>query len=192
MIVKCRKCGEIYDVDFNLIERKVQCVCGFKWILREEIPEITPARSLNEELEAITIDDIVQSPEKALQKMHDAVSRQYHDYATIASLEESLDDTYEKMKLHCAYGNPVPGVFKEFFKICRKKNIADKKAKKFQTVVDRINMMIQLDKKMCKIKWLSCAKHNGIPLRYIEEHYCAITITDRKNLAKCKELLKHK
>lgn len=192
MIAKCRKCGEIYDVDFNLIGRKVQCVCGFKWILREEIPEITPARSLDEEIEAITIDDIAQSPEKALQKMHDVVSEQYHDYANIVSLDESLDDSYERMKNHCASGNPVPAVFKEFFKICRKKNIADKKAKNFQAVVDRINMMLKLDKKMCRIIWLSSAKHNGIPLRDIEEHYCAITITDRKNLAKCKELLKHK
>lgn len=192
MIIKCCKCGEVYDVDSSLIGRKVQCVCGFKWIVREPIPEIIQARSLNEKIEEITIEDIAQSPEKSLQTIYDVNAAQYHDYVTAVSIapNESLDDSYERMKNYCASGNPVPAVFKEFFKICRKKNIADKKAKNFQAVVDRINMMLKMDKKMCRIIWLSCAKHNGIPLRDIEEHYSAITITDRKNLEKSKEFLK--
>jgi hypothetical protein len=76
--------------------------------------------------------------------------------------------------------------------MCRKRNIEDKKNQKYHAVVERINLMINLDKKMCEIIYQSTAKHNGVPRKVIFDHYSAITKTDRKNLEKCKNLLKMK
>ena len=99
---------------------------------------------------------------------------------------------YEKTKEVCISGNPVPAVYREFFKICRKKNIADKKAKKYQAVIDRVELMLKLDKKQLETIWLSYGKTNPfVTKKEIYEHYSKITVTDRKNLEKCKELLKN-
>ena len=194
MIIKCKKCGETYNVDVSMVGRKVECICGFKWILREPMPTIVPARSLNEEIERISLDDMINSPEKALQTMAKSVKNDYNEYLRSVSLNQELSfkEAYENLKNTCISGNPVPGVFREFFKLCRKQNISDKKEKHFQAVIDRVNLMLALNKKMCRIIWMSPAKKSGVPLKDIENRYCAITVTDRKNLEKCKFFLLHK
>lgn len=192
MQIKCSKCGQLYNVDFSLVGRKVECVCGFKWFLREPMPQIMPARSLNEELEAISMEDIARFPKKTTQRISNVISVQYMNYIKKTNIiqEESFNDAYESLKNNCAYGNPVPGVFKEFFKLCRKKNTEDKKAKNYQSVIDRINFMLELDKKQIRILYLTYSRNNRqFTLSVAREHYSKITVTDRKNLELCKAKL---
>ena len=193
MQIKCSKCGQLYNVDFSLVGRKVECVCGFKWFLREPMPQIVPARSLNEELEAITMEEMARFPERTAQRMSKDISAQYMNYVKMTNIkqEESLNDAYESLKNNCALGNPVPAVFKEFFKLCRKKNIEDKRNKNYRAVIDRINFMLELDKKQIRILYLTYSRNNRqFTLSVAREHYSKITITDRKNLEMCKAKLK--
>lgn len=63
--------------------------------------------------------------------------------------------------------------------------------KNYQAVCDRINLMLKLDGKQMETIWQTYKRAN--PLLTKQEvwgNYSKITITDRKNLAKCKELLK--
>lgn len=194
MIIQCSKCKQQYDVAISLVGEKVECICGHKWILRETMPPIVPAKDLNAQMRDKSMFDYGSFEEaySAAQEAHAITGEQFAEYEEIAQCrkDDSLDIAYEKAKSVCVSGNPVPGVFSEFFKLCRKKNIADKKAKKYQAVVDRISLMLKLDKKQRDIIWLSTAKHNGVKRSVIDEHYSKITITDRKNFEKCKELLK--
>ena len=127
-----------------------------------------------------------------VQKYRAVMGEQYAEYWKIAQSRKNdpLDVAYEKAKAICVSGNPVPAAYGEFFKLCRKKNIADKRAKKYQAVVDRIALMLILDKKQLDVIWLTNAMHNGIKRSVIDEHYSLITITDKKNFKVCKELLK--
>lgn len=190
MNISCPKCHQQYKVDVSLIGEKVECVCGYKWILRENNPVIAKARDLNEVFNKITIED-TDVGFRVYQKHEDSGFGQYCQIAD-SRKNDSIDVAYEKTKEVCISGNPVPAVYREFFKICRKKNIADKKAKKYQAVIDRVELMLKLDKKQLETIWLSCSKTNSfVTKKEIYEHYSKITVTDRKNLEKCKELLSH-
>lgn len=186
MKIQCPKCKAQYDVDCSIIGRKVECVCGKKWILREKFPRVLSARSINEDFEESLL---CVTLEEALLKIADIKGKmktQYEQYLYLRHSSETEDQTeYEKLKYMCACESPVPAVFKEFFKMCRKKNTADKKENKNLAVVDRIRFMIELDQKKRDIIWRSTAKHNGISRGDIDAHYCSITITDRKNLDFC-------
>lgn len=190
MNVSCPKCHQEYEVDISLIGEKVECVCGYKWILRENNPVIAKAKDLNEVFNKITIED-TSNGFCVYQKHEDSGFGQYQQIAD-SRKNDSIDVAYEKAKEVCISGNPVPAVYREFFKMCRKKNIADKKAKKYQAVIDRVELMLKLDKKQLETIWLSCSKTNPfVTKKEIYEHYSKITVTDRKNLEKCKELLKN-
>ena len=189
MKILCPYCNQEYEVDSSLVGQKVECVCGHKWILREPMPQLSPARSLNDVFDKITVKNTINGF-CVYQKHEDSGFYQYQQIAD-SRKHDPLDVAYEKAKEVCISGNPVPAVYREFFKICRKKNIADKKAKKYQAVIDRVELMLKLDKKQLETIWLSCSKTNPfVTKKEIYEHYSKITITDRKNLAKCKELLK--
>ena len=190
MNISCPKCHQEYEVDISLIGEKVECVCGYKWILRENISPVAKAKDLNEVFNKITIED-TSNGFCVYQKYEDSGFCQYQQIAD-SRKNDSIDVAYEKAKEVCISGNPFPAVYREFFKICRKKNIADKKAKKYQAVIDRVELMLKLDKKQLETIWLSCCKTNPfLTKKEIYDHYSKITVTDRKNLEKCKELLSH-
>ena len=190
MDIFCPKCHQQYEVDVSLVGERVECVCGYKWILRENNPVIAKAKDLNEVFNKITIED-TSNGFCVYQKHEDSGFGQYQQIAD-SRKNDSIDVAYEKAKEVCISGNPVPAVYREFFKMCRKKNIADKKAKKYQAVIDRVELMLKLDKKQLETIWLSCSKTNPfVTKKEIYEHYSKITVTDRKNLEKCKELLKN-
>ena len=195
MQIQCPKCKQQYDVEISLVGERVECICGYKWILREKIPSVIPARSLNEHMQKsiFDYDDLdIEEACSIVQKYRAVMGEQYAEYWKIAQSRKNdpLDVAYEKAKAICVSGNPVPAAYGEFFKLCRKKNIADKRAKKYQAVVDRIALMLILDKKQLDVIWLTNAMHNGIKRSVIDEHYSLITITDKKNFKVCKELLK--
>lgn len=194
MQIQCPNCKQQYNVEISLVGERVECVCGYKWVLRETMPFIVPAKDLNAHMREKSLFDYdcFDDAHSAFQEAHAIIGQQYAEYKEIARCrrDKPIDVAYEKAKTICASDNPVPGVYKEFFKLCRKKNIADKNAKKYQAVIDRINLMFELDKKQRDVIWLSVAKYNGVKRSVIDEHYSKITITDRKTFAKCKELLR--
>lgn len=106
---------------------------------------------------------------------------------------DALEVSYRKLEKVCAGEDPVPAVFVDFFKLCRKKNKLDMAGKNYQAVIDRIEMMLEMDKKQIDIIWNNM--NAAGPVKHttktaIAKHYCKITITDRKNLQKCKVLKK--
>lgn len=188
MEFRCEKCDEPYDVDISLVGRKVECVCGHKWILRETMPPIAYPRSLNENM----VFDAKVTSNRSAEIYSVTAANQYGQYLEAAECcnTEPLDIAYVKLKDICASESPVPAIFIAFFKLCRKKNIADYKQRHYQAVVDRIKFMLLLDKKMCWIKWDAYDRSCGIPFETIVPRYSAITITDRKKLNKCIEILR--
>ena len=125
MNISCPKCHQQYEVDVSLIGERVECVCGYIWILRENNPVISKARDLNEVFNKITIED-TDVGFRVYQKHEDSGFDQYCQIAD-SRKNDSIDVAYEKAKEVCISGNPVPAVYREFFKMCRKKNIADKR-----------------------------------------------------------------
>jgi|GEM_PF-3979268 len=130
-----------------------------------------------------------------LVKMETEFSRQFNQGQELnrSYKNDDLEVSYRKLERACAEEDPVPAVFIDFFKLCRKKNKLDMAEKNYQAVIDRIEMMLEMDKKQIDIIWNNMSATG--PVKHttktaIAKHYCKITITDRKNLQKCKALLR--
>ena len=188
MQISCPHCNQEYEVDPSIVGRKVECICGYKWILREPMPQISPARSLNDVFNKITVEN-TSNGFCVYQKYEDSGFCQYEQIAD-SRKNDDLDFAYEKAKKVCVSGNPVPAVYCEFFKLCRKKNIIDKKLKNYQAVCDRIKLMLKLNEKQMETIWKTFERTNPfLTKQNVWENYSKITKTDLKNLAKCKELI---
>lgn len=183
MKIICKKCKAEYDLELSLVGRKVECQCGEKWILREVFPKVISAKSLNEGFEESLLNKSYDEAVSIIASFKGKTRQQYEEYLRLVSSQcQDENSVYETLKYNCACGNPVPSTYKEFFKLCRKRNAADKKENLWFALIDRILFMEILDKKKRDIIWLTTAKNNGVKRSVIDEHYCSITETDRKNL----------
>lgn len=183
MKILCKKCKAEYDLDLSLVGQRVECPCGTKWILREVFPKVISARSLNQGFEDSLLEKNYEEAVRIIASLKVKMQQQYEEYLRYTASQPQDDNgKYESLKYLCACGNPVPATYKEFFKMCRKRNSDDKKENRWLAVVDRILFMEKLDKKKRDIIWLTTAKNNGVKRSVIDEHYCSITETDRKNL----------
>jgi hypothetical protein len=183
MKIICKKCKAEYDLDLSLVGRKVECECGEKWILREVFPHVISAKSLNDGFEEALLNKRYEEAVSIIAAFKEKTRQQYEEYLRL-TITQAQDENgkYEYLKYLCSCGNPVPSTYKEFFKLCRKRNAADKKVNSWLAIIDRILFMEKLDKKKRDIIWLTTARNNGIKRSVIDEHYCSITETDRKNL----------
>jgi hypothetical protein len=200
MKTKCPVCDCCYDVTISLVGEHVECQCGHCWFLREEFPTIQPAYDLWNDTVVEEVCDtngrfigyrvakncytISYLPSKEL---YDTAKEKFNKSKKI----EDIDYAYEFIKQLCVDTSPAPAVFNLFFKLCRIRNISDKKAGKYQAVVDRIEFMLALEQKKHEILYISYGKNVDMTLEQIQRTptYISITQTDYKNLQICKDKL---
>jgi hypothetical protein len=200
MQIKCPICDYPYEVPVSFVGEHVECQCGHCWFLRETMPAIQPAYDLMDDdvIEEVcdvngrfigyhTTDSCYTKTSVPSQELYSAAKEKFRQSKRI----EDTDQAYEVIRQFCTDTSPAPVVFDLFFKLCRMRNIADKRAGKYQAVIDRIEFMLALEQKKHEILYISYGKNIGLTLEDVKQtpNYIYITKTDHKNLKTCREKL---
>ena len=202
MNINCPYCNQEYkDLPDDYINQKANCgACGKDFIIKKTQPdtnsqiiEIIPAKPIKYE-SSLNYGSFDEACSKAV-AVHAHAEQQHEQYLELheSYTNDPLDIAYSKFKLVCATESPVPEVFKDFFKLCRKKNKLDISSKNYKSVIRRVQFMQKLDKKLINVIWYNMnatRKVTHTTKLKISEHYTQIKVTDIKNLEKCKSLLK--
>ena len=196
MKISCPKCGQNYEVEDAVSGEKVECgVCSYKWfvpcmnkpILQEHFPDIMPPVSWNENFSRSAFTFHFRS--EALDDINRRKSEQkYYNQQHQPPKDETA--AYCELKKICSLESPPPALFREFFKLCRKKNTDDKRKRNWHDLKNRIEFMQKLNEKQIEMIWISMKFHSHISKKEIAAAYDKITVTDKKNLEKAKEMLK--